>query len=105
MADGTHGNGVQASIRYLEEQVGRLWEHKASKDNLTHLEGDIEDIRRDLGSIKSIMDQRIIDRQKEKDEGFKERKADRRWIIGTILVSAGVIVAALTLIVSTLQGG
>jgi uncharacterized coiled-coil protein SlyX len=72
-------------------------------------EGTIESLNDDIGYLRRKVEAREEERKQERLERERNRKADakvareekrsdRRWIVGTILTAAGLIVAAIGLL-------
>jgi DNA anti-recombination protein RmuC len=66
----------------------------------------IRELRRDanamVDSLKAEVDKQEKTRTKREVESIRERKADRRWLIGTVFTAALVIIAAMSLLVDKL---
>jgi anti-sigma factor RsiW len=67
---------------------------------LTRVEGQVKGVHEDTQEIKEAMAVRARDREAERQERERERRSNIRWLIGTALSSAAIIVAA----VGVLQG-
>jgi hypothetical protein len=92
-----------SSIKNIQEATGAL------PITVAKWEGVINGISDDIGYLREKITAREEERKRERDEHERERKedakrareekrADRRWIIGAILTSGGLIVAALGLL-------
>lgn len=58
------------------------------RSNVVDAHGDARDALAELRQLKADMEKRAT-------EQHKERKADRKWMIGTVLATATLVVAAL----------
>jgi hypothetical protein len=73
------------------------------------LEKDLEAVREDTSEcrtgverIQSSLEKRNEQRETERKEAVAERKSDRRWLTGTILTSAGLVIAGVGLLADKL---
>lgn len=89
-------NGLRATVDYLKTQVDRLWEHKASSESVATLGRDVREIKTQLSELLALI-------EKRQEAAGKERKSDRRWMIGTSLTAAGLVIAALGIILPHLS--
>lgn len=49
----TDGNGVAATLKYLEGQVNRLWESRASKESVKNVEQDVADLKESMRELRN----------------------------------------------------
>jgi cell division protein ZapA (FtsZ GTPase activity inhibitor) len=78
----------------VRDNTGRLDQYINLKTELVDLRGHVENAERiavEALTAINLMKDKIEAREKSQRD---ERKADLRWMIGTLLVSAGLIVAA-----------
>lgn len=83
---------VQTLARQQEQLLQMRAELVEVRTNLLNVSGDTSECIAALGRLKSDLDQRAIMQH-------DERKADRRWMIATLLTTAGLIIAALAIFV------
>lgn len=88
-------------LRELETDMDK----KASKEALGYVIQDISSIRQDIGEIKKVISARAGERQAEMKEQARERKIDRRWMIGTIFTAVGLVIGAMAILLPALSSG
>lgn len=98
-------NGTKAALEHLGQQIDRLWENKASAEALRHALEDISEIKQALQSVERTITGRVQERYAEREAAARERKIDRRWMVGTILTATGLVIAAMAILLPTLSGG
>lgn len=98
-------NGTKQALSNLEEQVRRLWQDKASAEALAYAVEDIREIKTALQSVERTITGRAAERANERESAARERKMDRRWMVGTILTATGLVIAAMAILLPTLSGG
>lgn len=59
------------------------------------LEGQVEGLAKDLGELIRAFSEFKREESRKETEQHKERKSDRRWMIGTALTSAALVISAL----------
>lgn len=86
----------------LDELVGRVKKLEArveelpgTHERLKNVEGSVVAVGRNLDGLVAKLELREQETQKARQEALKERKSDRRWLIGTVFTSAGFIITAL----------
>lgn len=98
-------NGLQATVAYLSKEVDKLWEEKASREALANALGDIGEIKTALQGIQEVMAARPFEREQERKAVARERKIDRRWMVGTVLTGVGLLIGAMAILLPALSGG
>jgi CHASE3 domain sensor protein len=98
-------NGIRQAVTDLRAQVDRLWNEKASREALTNVQEDIHEIRRALESIEKRFADRVTQRVEEQKAADRERKTDRRWMLGTALTASGLVIAAMAILLPAIGGG
>lgn len=104
----------------IGEQIGQLWarlnELDRTNERLALLERGVAELAEDqrIGladcrdAVKTLTDAfalRAAAREAERRERERDRKTDRRWLIGAILTSAGLVVAAMAVLIPLLVTG
>lgn len=89
----------------MGEQISRLWNEKASKESLENAVADISEIKEAVQEIQKVMAARPVERERERKAALRERKTDRRWMVGTVLTGVGLIIAAMAILLPALAGG
>jgi CHASE3 domain sensor protein len=98
-------NGIKQAVLDLRTQVDRLWAEKASREALVNVQEDIHEIRRALESIEKRFADRVTQRVEEQKAADRERKTDRRWMLGTALTASGLVIAAMAILLPAIGGG
>jgi hypothetical protein len=79
---------VQRNGQQLEENAKIREELVKVRERLANVSGDTHSCITELRQLKGELDRRA-------QVQHEERKADRKWMIGTVLVTAGLVIAAL----------
>jgi uncharacterized protein Yka (UPF0111/DUF47 family) len=82
------------TVRTLAEQVTSLVDMRAEMAGLSQ---KVTDVSENTHSCVNALEKLKTDLENRSKEQSKERKADRRWLIATLLTTAGIIVAALAI--------
>jgi hypothetical protein len=112
----TPENGTRQAIEDIREQVRRLDREKASAEALAYTVEDVREIKLALQSIERTISGRlqsiektITDRAQqrvtEREAAARERKLDRRWMVWAIFTATGLVIAAMAILLPTLNGG
>lgn len=83
---------VQRNVERLEAYAEIREELVSLRERLVNVGGDTHDCITELRQLKLELAHRA-------DTQHEERKADRRWMIGTLLVVAGLVISALAVFV------
>jgi hypothetical protein len=90
-------------LRGLPERVNTLTtELRAMRDlpkNLAEFAIEFRGLRHDVGKCFEAIRDAEDKREKREDQQRVDRKADRRWFIGSALTAAGLVIAAIALLV------
>lgn len=70
-----------------------------TRDAVIRLDGSVATVHADVTELAKAFEKWKIDEAVKVERQREERKADRRWLIGTVLASASIIVAALAVFV------
>ena len=98
-------NGNQQALEDIREQVRRLWAEKASAEALKYTVDALGELKGAVESIERTITGRAEQRVAEREAAARERKLDRRWMVGTILFATGLVISALAILLPTLSGG
>jgi hypothetical protein len=92
-------NGVQWRLHSIEGRVDRLEERS---ELLTSLRIEVREVKKDLEDY--LRDQKARDKASEiqRVQEQRDRKADRKWQIGTALAMVMAIIAAMAIIIPLL---
>jgi hypothetical protein len=90
-------------LRPLSGRVNTLTdEMRAMRDlptNLAEFAIEFRGLRKDVGKCFDAIRDAETKREKREDQQRTDRKADRRWYIGSSLTAAGLVIAAIALLV------
>lgn len=107
---------LDKDVAVLKEQVNTIRSTQEATGQLPSVvakwQTNIEGLQEDIHYLRNAIRKREEERKRERDERRKEaqeeqkqrrieKRSDRRWIVGTMLTAAGLIVAAIGLLAST----
>lgn len=70
-----------------------------TRDAVIRLDGSVTTVHADVTALSAAFNEWKKDEAVKIERQREERKADRRWLIGTVLASASIIVGALAVFV------
>jgi hypothetical protein len=93
-------------LRPLPERVAVLTDEIRAMRNLperlAEFAVELRNLRKDVGHCFEAIRAAEDKREKRDDEQRRERKADRRWIVGSAMTAASLVIAALALLADRL---
>lgn len=97
---------LEANVAGIQAEVAKLGsvpiEQARMSERVASLEGTQrrleEKMDRHFDELERLINSDKHDRQVEQQQRDHERKLDRRWLVGTVLMSTSIIVAALGLL-------
>lgn len=101
---------MNASARWPDERLDDLADSVRSLDSTVREIAEVTVITRERAAaaikrstecVKIVDDLELYLRNRDEAQA-KERKTDRRWLVGTVLSSAGLIIAAVSLLAEKL---
>ena len=98
-------NGTKQALDDIRKQIDRLWIEKASAESLKYALEVLGELKDAVESIEQTITGRAEQRLVERETAARERKLDRRWMVGTILTATGLVIAAMAILLPTLSGG
>lgn len=81
-------------VRSHSDQLNSLLDMRTE---MAGLRQKVDDVSEDTHTCVASLDNLKTDLQKRSENQAKERKADRRWMIGTVLATASIVIAALAI--------
>lgn len=96
--------------RWPDERLDDLARRiNGTPERVIRLEGQVQDLAQDAATaVRAIRDlerhlrQRDEEQRKRDEEQRKERRADRHWLIGTVIAAAALIVAAVGILIGAI---
>lgn len=98
-------NGTKQALDDIREQVRRLWAEKASAESLKYALEVLAELKDAVESIEKTITGRAVQRLEEREAAARERKLDRRWMVGTVMFATGLVISAMAILLPTLSGG
>lgn len=80
----------------LREELRRIDDHGTRGVGV--LQAQVTDLVKDVVELKADMNTRFQAHQRQHEVAERERRAGRRWLIGTVIAALVVLVAILTLL-------
>jgi glutathione S-transferase len=71
-------------------------------ERVTRLEEQFHNFDADLAELKTASHSLVVRLEHREQEQAKERKQDRRWLVGSCFTAAGLVIAALGLLADRL---
>lgn len=93
---------VAREIDRLDRRILAI-EHVALRYAVIDVE--LSTIKEDVAELKTLFATRAVERARERDTSARDRKADRRWMIGVISTATGLVIAAMAILLPALSNG
>lgn len=68
------------------------------------MEVEITGLAADVAEVKKMILDRAEQRLQERDTSARDRKSDRRWLVGTVGTAASLVIAAMAILLPSLNG-
>jgi hypothetical protein len=100
----------------ISREIAQLWRRIEALDDVRErlsvieqgvevIERELHDCRAGVRGIAESFAKRTEAREIERKTRERERKLDRRWQVGAALTAAGLVIAALAILIPVLSGG
>lgn len=93
----------QEVTRELDHLDRRLMAVEHVPLRIAAMEVEMSGLREDVNELKELFSARVRERAHERDRSREERKSDRRWLIGTTATAAGLVIAAMAILLPALS--
>ena len=94
----THAHNEWSNERISDRFASMEKRINGLPDRVTRMETDFRNFDADLTELKAASHAIVARFEHREQEQIKERKQDRRWLVGSSFTAAGLVIAALGLL-------
>lgn len=91
--------------RELDRLDRRVMSIEVIPMKIASVEVELSGIKEDIARLNRQFERRAEERKQEHKAAAQERKQDRRWLVGSVFMAAGLVISALAILVPILSSG